>query len=154
MNDPSPPVCSGNPIRALLLLSALAIAHRAVITNWTCAVAADGPRYMWAAQDFSKGDYDRAYGSRLHPLYPLLCAAAGTVLGSVERGGYLVSLVASSLVLVPLFVVTRALLGPRVALWSCFLYALHPTLALEGTENFSTGFFLATFTTSFDIWFF
>ncbi len=124
----------------------LALAHRAAIALWTTTLAADGAYHLMTAEWISEGRIGHALGSYfMHPLNPALTAAAGALFGGVEAGGYVVGVLMSSLAVLPLWALTRRFWDERHADWAALLYALHPTLALEGAEVLNTGTYLAVF---------
>jgi hypothetical protein len=135
----------------LAFLAALAALHRIVILAWTTTIAADGPGYLDAAGKFAQGSFDEGLQTFLHPLYPLLTASFGTLLGGLERGGYFVSITAASLAVVPLVLWVRGWAGERVAIWTGILYALHPILSLECAEIANTGLFVGLLVTSVSV---
>jgi hypothetical protein len=142
-----------NGVRAwkLLFLTALAASHRIVILAWTTTIAADGPGYLDAAEKYARGSFDEGLQTFLHPLYPLLTASFGTLLGGLERGGYLVPIAASSLAVIPLCLWVGRWAGERVAIWTGILYGLHPILALESAEIANTGLFVGLLVTSVSV---
>jgi hypothetical protein len=132
-------------IRNIGSLALLAFAHRFVIWSWTYVIGADGPVYVDAAKKFLVGDFDGAYGSLLPPLYSLLVGCVASHAGNLETSAYFISMIASSLLIVPLFLLVENVWNYRIACCSSLVYAFHPMLALEGTEVSTTGLFLGAF---------
>ncbi|MBI4564512.1 MAG: glycosyltransferase family 39 protein [Planctomycetes bacterium] len=128
-----------------MIASAIALAHRVIIAAWTTTVVTDGAYYLAMARAFAEGPFDRALDSfaGIHPLYPWLVALAGAVLGNLETAAYAVSILVASAAIVPLFFLIRAVWDERIALWTCFVYAIHPVLAIETCDVVNTGLFLA-----------
>lgn len=133
--------------RVPLFLVALALGHRALLALLTTTLSADSALYLRSAELYAQGKFGDAllaYGG-LHPLYPLLISWFGRLVGDFVAGGYVVSVVAGSLAVIPLHSVVRTLTSPRLALWAGLLYALHPELAMESSEVMTTGLFLLFF---------
>ncbi len=127
----------------VFLLSLLAALMRAVVVLWTTTVAADGAHHLTMARLLSQGEIEKALKLyAFHPLHPLLIAALSSALGSLETSAYVISIVASSLAVVPLFFVAKELWSERVATWTVFIYALHPTFVNDSSEVLPTGLFI------------
>lgn len=132
------------------LLCCGALVHRLVVLALTTSIASDGSYYIWSAEFFAEGKIHRGlenFGG-YHPLYPFCVAALGRVLGSLELAGYLISVVAGSLVVAPLYFLVRGLWSAKIARFACLLYALHPEIALESAEVMPTGLYLFCFVTT------
>jgi 4-amino-4-deoxy-L-arabinose transferase-like glycosyltransferase len=134
------------PARYLLAIGGFALVMRGVIALWTTTIAADSQAYLRTAELFSEGRFEEALMYRdLHPAFPLLTAWASKALGSLEASAWLLSSIVSSLAVVPLYFLVRTWWSERLALWTAFVYALHPVLALESSEALPTGFYLGLF---------
>ena len=154
-NPPSPPAPETiHPAGSAALLALLAVGHRAMIAAWTTSLSTDSAYYLWTAEAFAKGEVDRALRafSGFHPLYPVLTAVFGIPLGDLERGGYLVSVLAGGLGVVPLYFLVRELWNARIARWTGLLYAFHPPLSLESADVMTTGLFLGLFLAALTLW--
>jgi 4-amino-4-deoxy-L-arabinose transferase-like glycosyltransferase len=132
----------------LALLVLIALAHRAVIVAWSSTIATDGASYLSMAEVLFRGEIERALGFTYHPLFPLVAAMLGSILGTVEAGAYFATVVASSLAVIPLYLLIQLWWNERIAFWSCLLYALHPVLSIESAEVHPTGLFLSLFIAS------
>jgi hypothetical protein len=154
MSDPTAgqaiPAPADSSRRRLAGLFAIALAHRALIAAWTTTIASDSAYYLWSAEALARGDVDRALGAYrgIHPLYPALIAIVGAPLGNLVAAGTLVSVLASSLAVIPIYSLIRACWNERVAFWACLLYALHPSLSAESAEIMTTGPYLFLFFTA------
>lgn len=139
--DPERPTRSPLP-----LLFGLALLHRLAVALWTTTIGADASYWLRAAEMYAGGRLDEALVyCGFHPLFPVLAATFGTAGGSIEAGGYLVSILGGSLGVVPLYFLARTCAGERVAFWTGIVYALHPILALESAEAMSTGLYVGLF---------
>jgi 4-amino-4-deoxy-L-arabinose transferase-like glycosyltransferase len=121
----------------------LALIHRTIIVLCTTTVASDAADYLRMAEMLSRGELQHALEFSYHPLFPMLTGMLGIPLGNFERAAYLVAVLSSSLAVIPLFHLVRAWWSERIARWTCILYALHPTLSLEGSEALTTGLFIS-----------
>lgn len=81
----------------------------------------------------------------LHPLYPFLTGILAPMLGGAEQSAVIVSVVAGSLIPIPLYLLVRDLWNEPIAWVTTFLYAIHPVLALETSEALPTALFLFLF---------
>ena len=111
---------------ALILRVYWATTHTAVIEN-------EGAVYASLAENLLGGKgYVAVIGTDRYlnfpPLYPLLIAAVSPLAGEVERAARVVSVIAGTLVTVPVYLVTMTLYGPVVARIAALLVALHPLL--------------------------
>lgn len=94
----------------------------------------DGVDYVLLARQMSEGSFRSAVNAWTPPLYPLLVALASALVGDGELAGRLVSVVAGSLLVVPVYFLTRRAHGRRVAGWAAALAALHPLLVYYSTQ--------------------
>jgi 4-amino-4-deoxy-L-arabinose transferase-like glycosyltransferase len=130
-----------------VLLFVLALVHRAILISWTSTIASDSAYYLWTADFFRQGDWDRGmdgFGGT-HPLYPILTALAGSLLGTTVAGAYAVSALASSFCVVGVYLLARPHWNERCALGAALLAVLHPTLSSETSGVMQTSLFLCLF---------
>ncbi len=90
-------------------------------------VTDDGTDYLRIAQNFIAGKGLSLIPGEpftVHlPLYPLLTGIFSKVFfDNVEFAGHFVSILSFSLTLLPLFLLSQTIYGPKTAQWSCFLY--------------------------------
>ncbi len=146
---PPPPAAERSPGLAFRLgaLVLAALVHRIGIAVMTATISSDSAHYLWCAQTMAAGAYDLALGSfaGLHPLYPLLIACAASLTGDAALAGTVVSILAGSAAVVPLYVLVRIGWNERVAFWTACLYAADPTFSLETADIMTTGLYLTLF---------
>jgi hypothetical protein len=113
----------------------------------TATISSDSAHYLWCAQTMAAGAYDHALGSfaGLHPLYPLMIACVSSLTGDAVLAGSVVTILAGSAAVVPLYFLVRIWWNDRVAFWTACLYAVDPTYALESADIMTTGLYLALF---------
>ena len=114
--------------RRLLILSfLLALGLRLLIGARTQVIAQDAAVYLDLAQRFQAGDF-KGWLGLWEPLYPLLAALAGSLVGNLEWGGKLVSALFGALTVFPLYLLARRLFGERVGFLAILFYIFHPRL--------------------------
>lgn len=110
------PHASQSVVRELVLFVFAAAVVRALVW-WAMGRAidsADAILYLETAQHFYQGDFANFY-TRIPVLYPALVAIAHVVIPDVEYAARFVSLVASSLTVVPIYLLARNMLGLHAA---------------------------------------
>jgi len=127
----------------LLLLFLAALLPRAWIAWTSQCISSDGPVYAEVAARYFAGDWQGGLGHLYQPLYPVAMAGAYAVVGDWERAGQLVSVLASSLAILPLWFLTRRLFGERAALAAALIYALSPYPVRLSADVLTTGLYLA-----------
>lgn len=70
----------------------------------------------------------------LHPLYSILIGASWFLTRNLEFSGQIVSVIAGSLLVIPVFYLTRGMYGRKVALWTAIFIVLCPPLIFGSTE--------------------
>ncbi len=132
----------------LLLLAACAL--RTTLALQTGIIGTDGESYIWMAEDFRSAAYSEALFNPLgyHPLYSIAIAVVWPVLGDPVAAAFVISVVLSSLVVVPFFALVREIWGRVVALLTVFLYAVHPDLLATGGDTMTEGTYLFFFFSS------
>lgn len=112
-----------------LILLAFAIrfyycSFRTIQENW------DSTSYLWLAQNIHEGNGFRLWpGAPLHtwfqPLYSLLISIAYPLFGNYETAGYFVSSFFGSLLLIPVFLLTRLLFSREAGFLAAGLVTFH-----------------------------
>ncbi len=114
----------------------LLMVFAAILLGWlsahTAILFADGLRYIEQAQRIDQGSWlDGIFKAVDHPIYPLAVAAAHRGVGGEgplawQAAAQTVSLLAGVLLVIPLYLVSLELFGPRSAWLSCVLVYLAP----------------------------
>jgi 4-amino-4-deoxy-L-arabinose transferase-like glycosyltransferase len=120
------------PHRTLLVILLVAFVARAVCVIWFRGIIdGEGAEYARMAQNLVSG---AGYvgiatdGNQLvfPPLFPFLIAAVSFLTGDAEAAGRVVSVIAGSLVVVPVYLIAHKMYGERIAILAAALTGLHP----------------------------
>jgi 4-amino-4-deoxy-L-arabinose transferase-like glycosyltransferase len=132
--------------RDLLLLLCLSAILKVSIAFFTEVINHDGVLYITAAQELSAGHLKAALHTHRMLFYPSLIVLIHYLIPNWMVAARLVSLTASVLTLIPLYLLTRDLLDRKVALWCSAAFALSPLpnhLSVEVIRDPSYIFFFA-----------
>lgn len=91
-------------------------------------IANDSAAYGFMARDFMKWDFIKGLSSPLHPLYPFLISLISPDTGQVEIVGRIISLFFGTLTLLPVYYLSKEIVGQKGAIFSCLFYSFHPYL--------------------------
>lgn len=141
------------PIYALLLL---ALALRIAAAANTAVINHDGARFTMSARAIEAGDWDAALNveARMPPLYPLAIAGLSAVTGSLGLAGVVISVICGTLLVIPIYLLARAIWDARVAFLAGLVVAILPELALNAGDVWTEPlFFLCFFASAAAIWF-
>ena len=122
---------------------ALAFAVRLTVQTTQPWVTVDGTEYIRLADAFAHGT---PFRSVFPPGYPLLIAFARLFVADRVRAAAMVSLVAGSLLPLPVWTLARRALSPRWALLPLAVMVLHPTLVGFSTITMSDATYLTALT--------
>ncbi|KPJ57791.1 MAG: hypothetical protein AMS15_09625 [Planctomycetes bacterium DG_23] len=123
----------------ILCLLLLAFIFRLFLMVHTYVIAKDGIIYISQARDFAAGRFARGLGGFYPPGYPALIALFSLFLKDFELAGGLVSVVFGSLALMPIYLLTRRMLGQKAALICGLFFACHPVLSRYVADVLSEG---------------
>jgi hypothetical protein len=110
-------------LATLVLFSLL---PRALISLKISSVCPDGVLYIRLAEALGEGHYQEAFREMNLNLYPVVLAALHRMGFGWETGAVLWNLLASSLVVLPLYGLARRQFDDTVAAIACIFYATHP----------------------------
>lgn len=126
----------------LWLVLALALAAR-LIWLWIqpAVIENEGTEYARLAENLFRGmGYRGIFGEPgfpFPPLYPILIGCLSTLTGNTELSGRIISLIAGTLFIVPLFCLARSLFGSRAGYVAAVVAAFHPILIATSVEVLS-----------------
>lgn len=90
----------------------------------------DGEIYIAAAMKFAEGMFREGLAIYPMPVYPLLIALTHTLLPDWVLAGRLISFLSMTVMVIPVYLLTRDLFSACAAFWSCIVFILLPeTLA-------------------------
>ncbi len=112
--------------RDLLILLLLSAALKISISLFTKVINHDGVLYITAAQKLAAGSFKEALDIHGMPLYPLFIVLTHYVVPNWVAAARLVSVVASILTIIPLYLLTKEIFSRKAALWACAAFALLP----------------------------
>ncbi|MFZ2658417.1 MAG: glycosyltransferase family 39 protein [Victivallales bacterium] len=127
-----------------LLVLALAFGLRLARSIIDDNMDKDSVAYLWMAEAAAAGDINGAvaYNVRMPPLYIFLMAA-GEYLGiGAYNAGMAVSVIAGTLLLIPVFFITRTLFNGKIAVFASIIVATHPYLVRISAEIMRDSLFL------------
>ncbi len=128
----------------LLGIIALGFALRATRYAIEHRVDKDSVGYIAMAEMAAKGKVNEAIGlnPRMPPLYiSLMTLGEYSGLGA-ETAGVIVSMLAGTFILIPVFLIARKIFGDKTGLVSAFLVATHPYLIRLSTEVMRDSLFI------------
>ncbi|MCK5577958.1 MAG: hypothetical protein KAI63_00380, partial [Planctomycetes bacterium] len=85
----------------LLLLVLFALIVRVIIGLNTYVISSDAPLYIDVAQLYHQGHWRQALNHPYHPFYPFCMSLLYRIIGNWEWAGMLISMVLSSLAIIP-----------------------------------------------------
>lgn len=144
----APQGASRVPPWALAVLVGLALVPRAGLAIRSQTVCDDAFYYVATAEAVARGDRSQSLEYLSFNVYPFLLAAAHGVGLEWFTAGKVLSVAASSLVVLPLFGWVRRLFDDRIGLAAAFLYGIHPKLIELGVEPVREPVFWLFFSTA------
>lgn len=112
----------------LMILVSSAMLVRLLFLRFEVVITPDGFNYAMLAESLAAGRFREGFSAFWSPLYPLLVSIALVLNGNVEVAGRVVSLIAGSLLVVPVYYLIKESFGWRAAVLGAVLVALHPLL--------------------------
>lgn len=127
-----------------LLLMALAFSLRLSMAFIDDSMDKDSAVYLWMAETAATGNISGAmeYDGRMPPLYIAIMAVGEYAGIGAYNAGVAISIIAGTLLLIPVFSITRMLFNGKIALFSTVLAATHPYLIRISTEIMRDSLFL------------
>ena len=129
-------------------LVALAFVLRALLAAMTPVIGGDAAAYLLFAREIGEGVWSTSLEAGLHPCFPVAIVSADALLGDLEFSGYGVSVLFSSLALVPFYALVRDIGGRRLAVLSGAFFGCLPRFILEHADIMTEGLFHFLFVTS------
>ncbi len=108
---------------SLLLLSA---ALKVLLCVPGKVINPDGVLYLGWARDIALGQLDKVLSEATLPLYPIVIGFIHAAGLDLIWAGRIVSILGMTMLLIPLYLLTKDLFSPRAAFWACLLAAIAP----------------------------
>jgi hypothetical protein len=121
-----------------LLLKIFLLCKSQIITN-------DGPRYINQAIQMLNGQFWPSVKADIIFLYSFLIAGVGLIIPDLVLAGQLISLFASVLTVIPLYLLIRDIENSRVAFWGCSFFVILPSFNEYAVEVMRDSLFLFVF---------
>lgn len=125
----------------------LALLVRLFMVQFKLPLAADGVYYAILGKNLIKGNFAEGLSTYWPPFYPLLIGVSSLVFRDLEYAGLFVSVLAGSLLILPLYFLTRTYYGSRAAFISILLVAFHPELITFSISLLSESLYTLLFIT-------
>ena len=138
-------------IRPLMLVLLATLVVRVYLFVYTPVIASDATLYISQAQLMAQGAWRQAVAVEFEPLFPFFIFLFHNVLPDWELAGKFASLTFGVLAVVPFFLISRDMFGPRIAFGAGVLFALHPYLARNSVDALTECAYLFFFLIS--LWF-
>lgn len=117
----------------LLCLTLMAFLVRLVMVHHADAITGDGVWYATLGKNLVNGNIREGLSTYWPPLYPLLIGLSSLVFPDLEFAGRFVSVLAGSLLCVPVYLLTREFYGRDVAVIGVILVVIYPVFILYST---------------------
>jgi len=125
----------------LLIILLIAIVFRIFLMRFHYAIGFDEPHYLQLAASFRYNDVMELLHPYWSPMYPFFIAIFSFFFKNIELSARLVSVVSGSLVVLPVYFLSKKIFNEKVGLISAFLLAVHPSLAFSNTNAMPESFY-------------
>ena len=132
---------------AIFLLIALAAAVRIYLYSVTSIISRDGVTFLSLAEYFYGGDFAEGLSHDYHPAYPMLIGALFYPLKDFQLAGQMISIVAGSLLVLPVFYLGKGLFNETIGFGAGVLVVFHPYLVRFSTDVLSDSLYILFFIT-------
>jgi 4-amino-4-deoxy-L-arabinose transferase-like glycosyltransferase len=128
--------------------ASLALLSRLLLLRFQQVMTPDGVYYATLGKHLVAGNFKEGLSTYYPPLYPLLVGLSSHIFRDVEAGGKMVSAMAGSLLVVPVYLLTRILYGKGAASVGALLIAINPSLNYYSTLLLTESTYTLLFTTA------
>jgi len=129
--------------RTLWAIVLAVLAVRLMVWAGTYTFGTDSAAFLRMAELMRGGAWHDALKINYHPGYPAVTAAVSWIVGDIERSAFLISILAGTLAVVPLYLMARDFFGRPTALVTVALYALHYALVELHVDVMTEGLYCA-----------
>ncbi len=118
----------------VVIITSAALIFRLLLSSYRFAVSFDEVNYLKLGISASQNGLSSVFHTYWSPFYPLVVALFAKLSSNYELVGRLVSIVASVLVLPPIYYFSKAVFDQKIARVSLVLLAFYPSLAFFSTR--------------------
>ena len=136
---------AAHPGRWLIAIFGVALLLRSWAWWQTAVLFDDGPRFLYMADAFSRGEILLALRQPQHPLYPAVTALLGMLFPGLEQAAAALSIAAGSVAAVCLYPLVRPIYGSALGLAAAAIAAVHPTAIEQSCDVQSDALYLCLF---------
>lgn len=133
---------------SVLGLTLLAFIIRLLMVRFNTGLSGDGVWYATLGKNLISGNIKEGLSAYWPPLYPFLIGVSSLVFSDLEFAGRFVSVLAGSLLVVPVYLLCRNLYDKEVAFVASLLVAIHALLISSSTDLLTESTYTLLFTTS------
>jgi 4-amino-4-deoxy-L-arabinose transferase-like glycosyltransferase len=119
----------------VILVILLSLAFRLLLLKYRFAVGFDEPHYLQLAASWRFGHLGDILHTYWPPMYPFLVGVMSFFIRDFEFAGRIVSILAGTLTLIPVYFLTKYLFDKKTAFLSVLLLAFYPALAFDSTNT-------------------
>lgn len=128
-------------------LMAFAFIIRLFMLRYEYVLSPDGVYYAILGKNLISGNLKEGLSTYWPPLYPLLVGVSSLVFHDIEFGGRFISVLAGSLLIIPVYLLFRRSYGKEVAFLGAFLTTLYPSLIQYSTKLLTESVYTLLFMT-------
>lgn len=139
--------CSKTECASVIGVMSLALLLRLSVLRLQTPINPDSVYYATLGKHLASGNLEEGLSTFWPPLYPLLVGLSSLVFRDIETGGKFVSVLAGSVLVIPVYSLIRVLHGRDAALLGAFLVAIHPTLIHYSTALLTESTYTTLFVT-------
>jgi Dolichyl-phosphate-mannose-protein mannosyltransferase len=139
--------CSKTDCPSVIGVMSLAFFLRLSVLRLQTPIGPDSVYYATLGKRLVSGNLEEGLSTFWPPLYPSLVGLSSLVFRDIETGGKFVSVLAGSVLVIPVYSLIRVLYGKDAAFIGAFLVAIHPTLIHYSTALLTESTYTTLFVT-------
>lgn len=121
----------GQDIAIILALLLAALGVRCYSLQFFHVIAVDGTTYALAARALASGDF---HGLGVSGFYPVLIALTRLFISDLETAGRITSVISGSLLVIPLYLLGKAVFSRNIAVAAAFVAIVWPSMIASSCE--------------------
>lgn len=124
----------------IFVLLGIGFLTRMIIFSQTYLISIDGAfQYIPVGKLFAWGEYWEAFHQPQMPLFPYLISILTKMIGNFEVSGQIISIITSTLAVIPLFLLGKYIFGKTAAFWAGIFYFLNPEMLQRSADVLKEG---------------